>query len=209
MTIPLHHGPKYATCSTTLCPCSATHITVAILAQGTHWAVASLQAFFVLLLVCCACRLVCFASARDRARLPLLRPHRRALLLQLADARACYDASARLPHRCRIAPAPEAHTRTRPQAVEQATRHCIRGWPQALLAENAAPQCRSQTLPCTAGAVAPPFPTGQRALASSPPPEACTPLGIYLRTVWPSGLRRWLQAPVRKGVGSNPTAVTL
>ena len=27
------------------------------------------------------------------------------------------------------------------------------------------------------------------------------------RTVWPSGLRRWLQAPVRKGVGSNPTAV--
>ena len=28
------------------------------------------------------------------------------------------------------------------------------------------------------------------------------------KTVWPSGLRRWLQAPVRKGVGSNPTAVT-
>ena len=28
-------------------------------------------------------------------------------------------------------------------------------------------------------------------------------------TVWPSGLRRWLQAPVRKGVGSNPTAVTV
>ena len=27
-------------------------------------------------------------------------------------------------------------------------------------------------------------------------------------TVWPSGLRRWLQAPGRKGVGSNPTAVT-
>ena len=25
----------------------------------------------------------------------------------------------------------------------------------------------------------------------------------------PSGLRRWLQAPVRKGVGSNPAAVTL
>ena len=29
------------------------------------------------------------------------------------------------------------------------------------------------------------------------------------QTVWPSGLRRWLQAPVRKGVGSNPTAVIL
>ena len=29
----------------------------------------------------------------------------------------------------------------------------------------------------------------------------------YFRTVWPSGLRRWLQAPVRKGVGSNPAAV--
>ena len=28
------------------------------------------------------------------------------------------------------------------------------------------------------------------------------------KTVWPSGLRRWLKAPVRKGVGSNPTAVT-
>ena len=27
-------------------------------------------------------------------------------------------------------------------------------------------------------------------------------------TAWPSGLRRWLQAPVRKGVGSNPTAVS-
>ena len=30
-----------------------------------------------------------------------------------------------------------------------------------------------------------------------------------LKTVWPSGLRRWLKAPVRKGVGSNPTAVNL
>ena len=28
-------------------------------------------------------------------------------------------------------------------------------------------------------------------------------------TVSPSGLRRWLQAPVRKGVGSNPTAVAM
>ena len=32
---------------------------------------------------------------------------------------------------------------------------------------------------------------------------------IYFKTVWPSGLRRWLKAPVRKGVGSNPTAVKL
>ena len=29
------------------------------------------------------------------------------------------------------------------------------------------------------------------------------------KTVWPSGLRRWLKAPVRKGVGSNPTAVNV
>ena len=29
-----------------------------------------------------------------------------------------------------------------------------------------------------------------------------------VKTVWPSGLRRWLKAPFRKGVGSNPTAVT-
>ena len=27
------------------------------------------------------------------------------------------------------------------------------------------------------------------------------------RTLWPSGLRRWLKAPFRKGVGSNPTGV--
>ena len=32
---------------------------------------------------------------------------------------------------------------------------------------------------------------------------------IYFKTVWPSGLRRWLKAPVRKGVGSNPTGVIL
>ena len=30
---------------------------------------------------------------------------------------------------------------------------------------------------------------------------------VSLKTVWPSGLRRWLKAPVCKGVGSNPTAV--
>ena len=40
----------------------------------------------------------------------------------------------------------------------------------------------------------------------------CRFLGLILpvrriKTVWPSGLRRWLQAPVCKGVGSNPTAV--
>ena len=31
---------------------------------------------------------------------------------------------------------------------------------------------------------------------------------LTIKTVWPSGLRRWLKAPFRKGVGSNPTAVT-
>ena len=36
---------------------------------------------------------------------------------------------------------------------------------------------------------------------------SCAHLPIS-KTVWPSGLRRWLQAPVRKGVGLNPTAVT-
>ena len=47
-------------------------------------------------------------------------------------------------------------------------------------------------------------------VSSSPgmnkPPSQC--LSNSFMTVWPSGLRRWLQAPVRKGVGSNPTAVT-
>ena len=44
-----------------------------------------------------------------------------------------------------------------------------------------------------------------------------TPISIYIlpiwlmpthqgMTVWPSGLRRWLKAPFRKGVGSKPTA---
>ena len=32
-------------------------------------------------------------------------------------------------------------------------------------------------------------------------------IGHTSKTVWPSGLRRWLKAPFRKGVGSNPTAV--
>ena len=32
---------------------------------------------------------------------------------------------------------------------------------------------------------------------------------LAVMTVWPSGLRRWLKAPFRKGVGSNPTAVSL
>ena len=32
---------------------------------------------------------------------------------------------------------------------------------------------------------------------------------VAIMAVWPGGLRRWLQAPVRKGVGSNPTAVTV
>ena len=31
---------------------------------------------------------------------------------------------------------------------------------------------------------------------------------MFYVTIWPSGLRSWLQAPVRNGVGSNPTAVT-
>ena len=30
----------------------------------------------------------------------------------------------------------------------------------------------------------------------------------FIKTVWPSGLRRWLKAPFRKGVGSSPAAVT-
>ena len=30
----------------------------------------------------------------------------------------------------------------------------------------------------------------------------------FIKTAWPSGLRRWLKAPFRKGVGSSPTALT-
>jgi hypothetical protein len=32
-------------------------------------------------------------------------------------------------------------------------------------------------------------------------------MNLISRTLWPSGLRRWLKAPFRKGVGSNPTGV--
>ena len=31
---------------------------------------------------------------------------------------------------------------------------------------------------------------------------------LFAKMVWPSGLRRWLKAPFRKGVGSNLIAVT-
>ena len=31
---------------------------------------------------------------------------------------------------------------------------------------------------------------------------------FWLETAWPSGLRRYVQVVVRKGVGSNPTAVS-
>ena len=41
-----------------------------------------------------------------------------------------------------------------------------------------------------------------------PPHDDNDDLGFVSKTVWPSGLRRWLQAPVRTGVGSNPTAVS-
>ena len=47
---------------------------------------------------------------------------------------------------------------------------------------------------------------GYRRAAEQCPSSAHVP--PLSKTVWPSGLRRWLQAPVRKGVGSNPTAVT-
>ena len=30
---------------------------------------------------------------------------------------------------------------------------------------------------------------------------------VDAKTLWPSGLRRWLKAPFRKGVGWNPTGV--
>ena len=38
---------------------------------------------------------------------------------------------------------------------------------------------------------------------------ALRPDASILETLWPSGLRRWLKAPFRKGVGSNPTGVIL
>ena len=40
-----------------------------------------------------------------------------------------------------------------------------------------------------------------------PLPEQLLIVAIFITRRFPSGLRRWLKAPVRKGVGSNPTAV--
>ena len=45
-------------------------------------------------------------------------------------------------------------------------------------------------------------------MANSSAAKKRTELTVLPMTVWPSGLRRWLQAPVRKGVGSNPTAAS-
>ena len=39
------------------------------------------------------------------------------------------------------------------------------------------------------------------------PAGGCGCACAHTLTIWPCGLRRWLQAPVRKSVGSNPTAV--
>ena len=52
---------------------------------------------------------------------------------------------------------------------------------------------------------------GFASVEGSGPPFACWDDGPCARcsgrAVWPGGLRRWLRAPVRKGPGSNPTAV--
>jgi hypothetical protein len=45
-------------------------------------------------------------------------------------------------------------------------------------------------------------------LAQNLQSKAWMPL-ILPRTLWPRGLRRWLKVPFRKGVGSEPTGVTL
>ena len=40
--------------------------------------------------------------------------------------------------------------------------------------------------------------------------QSKAPMNLILpRTLWPRGLRRWLKAPFRKGVGSDPTGVIL
>ena len=59
---------------------------------------------------------------------------------------------------------------------------------------------------------APPTASGdvaEGATASARAPQWSSCLTLPNKTVWPSGLRRWLKAPFRKGVGSNPTAVIL
>ena len=50
--------------------------------------------------------------------------------------------------------------------------------------------------------------SGKSGLVTARPQFYAPYIVVPSPTVWPSGLRRWLQAPVRKGVGSNPTAVT-
>ncbi len=51
-----------------------------------------------------------------------------------------------------------------------------------------------------------------RRLGVSSPSDACWwsffPLASAMAAAWPCDVRNWLKAPVRKGVGSTPTAVT-
>ena len=52
------------------------------------------------------------------------------------------------------------------------------------------------------------FGNGQGREAGRPGAAAQSESGLlWTETLWPSGLRRWLKAPFRKGVGSNPTGV--
>ena len=44
-------------------------------------------------------------------------------------------------------------------------------------------------------------------VAGSGVPCITSEWAFMARTLWPSGLRRWLKVPFRKGVGSNPTRV--
>ena len=55
--------------------------------------------------------------------------------------------------------------------------------------------------------VAPPHFILENEIASETYANKTVAIGTNPKSLWPSGLRRGLKAPVRKGVGSNPTDV--
>ena len=57
--------------------------------------------------------------------------------------------------------------------------------------------------------LAPPHVILENKIASETHANKTVAIGTNPKTLWPSGLRRWLKAPVRKGVGSNPTGFIL
>jgi hypothetical protein len=84
---------------------------------------------------------------------------------------------------------------------------CRSGGPKTQRCGSGRSQNHLSKLPLDSGGAFQAGATVKPALAKANQNVAGMLLPTANMTVWPSGLRRWLKAPFRKGVGSNPTAV--